>query len=342
MGGADPAAVDWTSRESIAFCLGACEHFTPGGNPGESPGEKVRHAQLSPWRSKTLPVRNGVLDILAGFDGPMSVRQVYYQLVTREVVANGVKGYNQVQRVVLRMRRLGEVPWNRIVDRSRVKLQRPGWDGIAQIMTRAAEQYRRSLWTTQPVVPMIACEKHALEGVFADACDIYGASLWVLGGGSSQSFLYDWAEEIRELNAQGKRVAIAYFGDHDPAGLDIGRACEAGLRAHGADDFTFQWLGLRFGDIERFGVPRLPVKELETRRKKYLERFGDVAAELDALPPAELRSRILGFIEGHADMAEIERMRAVEAAERQTLAHVVNAWATNGNPGAASSGTETA
>jgi hypothetical protein len=288
---------------------------------------KVGHASLSPWRGKSLPVRDAVLQALADFDGSMSVRQLYYQVVTQGAVSNCEESYAKVQRIVLRMRRLGEIPWGRIVDRGRTRYQASCWGGIGDIMEAVASQYRRDLWVDQPTIPMIGLEKHALEGVFQEAVDDYAVSLWTLGGTSSASFLFDWSEEIQRLNAKGKCVVIAYFGDHDPAGLDIARAARDGLVEHGAHGFAFLWEGLHLADLDTFNVPALRVKRTDKRSARYLETHGDRCAELDALPPAELRRRIHGFIEGHVDHDALDRVRRVEAEEKATLTAYAKGWA---------------
>jgi hypothetical protein len=173
---------------------------------------------------------------------------------------------------------------------------------------------------------MIGLEKHALEGVFQDAVDDYAVSLWTLGGASSETFLLEWSEEIQRLNAIGKRVVIAYFGDHDPAGLDIARAARDGLQRLGARGFKFRWEGLHLSDLDEFNIAPLPAKRTDRRSPKYLATYGDRCAELDALPPVELRRRIHKFIEAHVDHDALDRVRLVEAEEKATLTSYAMGW----------------
>ena len=270
------------------------------------------------WRTATLPLRQVVLDVLAGFDGSMSTRQVYYQVVSHAGLPNCQKSYLRVARLVLQMRRAGDIPYGRIVDRGRAVHRLPGWDGAVDFMRSVAPQYRRDIWTDQPAVAMVACEKAALEGVFTEQVDEYGASLWTCRGFPSESFLYDWSQTIEAYSDNGQTVVIGYFGDLDPSGLAIADHAESTLRGFGAD-FEFIRLGLLPSDIETYSIPALPLKKSDTRSRSYRKRYGDIAAELDALPPNVLRKRIADFIEVHIDADRLERMRVAEAAEQASI-----------------------
>ncbi len=289
-------------------------------------------AQLRPTirrgpRAATVVLQSVVLDVLATFDGSMSTRQVYYQCVSRGAVPNNVASYDRVQRLIVTMRREGLIPYDRIVDRTRAKHQRPGWEGTQSILESCAIQYRRNRWTDQDVVVMVACEKQALEGIFAEAVDEYGASLWVLRGFMSLSFAFDWAEEIKHQLNEGKHVEIVYFGDHDPSGLAIEAKAKEQLEELGA---VFGWSrgGLLWEDFTPFNLVNIPVKPSDTRARAYMKLFGNRAAELDALPPDELRRRIRHEIERYIDVDSWERLETIENAERESIDLVVKNWDT--------------
>lgn len=275
---------------------------------------------------KTIALRAEILEVLAGFDGAMSSRQVAYQLVGRQVIENTEKEKERVGRVIVDMRKEGLIPYSRIVDRTRSMHQRAAWNGVTEIMEAAASQYRRNLWADQPVIPMIACEKRALEGVFSNVVDEYGVSLWTFGGFNSLSFDYEWSAAIREITQTGKRVEIAYFGDHDPSGVSIENTSFERL----GDEFgaAFEWCryGLNPEDFDAFNLARIPVKPTDTRAKAFLSKFGDHAAELDALPPAELERRIREAIENYIDVDRWEALKKTETAERESLDLVIGNW----------------
>jgi hypothetical protein len=187
-------------------------------------------------------------------DLPMSSRQVFYQCLGHPGV-----NYGLICRTLVNMRRDGSVPYTRIVDRTRRKHQRASWDSAKELLDACARQFRRDLWADQDTIPMVGCEKQALEGIFAGVCDEFGAQLWIIRGFSSESFDYEWSEEIKELTAAGKRVCIGYFGDHDPSGHYIEQASIRKLRGFGAN---VEWtrIGLLPTDPDESGLTKLPVK----------------------------------------------------------------------------------
>jgi hypothetical protein len=272
-----------------------------------------------------------ILDVLGFFNGSMSTRQVYYQCVSRGAVPNSESGYDRIQRILVNMRRDGVVPYDRIVDRTRAKHQLAGWDGAQAIVDAGARQYRRNLWAEQDTIVMIACEKQALEGIFAEAVDEYGASLWTVHGFTSLSFAYEWAEEIKAHTSKGKNVVVAYFGDHDPSGLCLEQKIIDELLGHGAE-FDWRREGLLWEDFEKFDLINIPLKLGNTKKKGdsralgYLEKYGNKAAELDALPPDELRRRIAGVITEYIDVDPWNRLADTAAVERESLAMVAKHW----------------
>lgn len=274
---------------------------------------------------KTVALAGTILDIFETFEGSMSTRQVFYQCVSRGAVPYNPKEATRVQRLVVEMRRDGQIPYDRVVDRTRGKHQRPGWDGVEELLDAGAAQYRRDLWIDQKTIVMVACEKQALEGIFAEVVDEYGASLWTLRGYASVSFAFEWATEIKRLNRRGKRVVIAYFGDHDPTGIDIERSTQDEMRGHGAE-FEWQRRGLLETDFERYDLVNLGVKKTDTRSRKYLERYGNRAAELDALRPDVLRARIETAISAHIDTDAWDRLERTEATERESLKLIAGNW----------------
>jgi hypothetical protein len=287
--------------------------------------EKSGPASFSHRRRKTVALADVIVEVFAAFDGSMSTRQVFYQCVSRAAIENIPRNYDRVQRLLVDMRRSGEIPFDRVVDRTRSKHHWEGWDSLEEVLEQNAVQYRRDPWRDQRTVVMVACEKQALEGIFAEEVDNYGTSLWVTRGYPSEAYLFEWADEIMDHNRRGQFVVVPYFGDHDPSGLDIERAIVDGLRRFGAGKgFHLERHGLRFTDIARFDIPRLDVKPKAQGAKAYVERYGNVAAELDALPPAELRARINDAIRDHIhNVAQWNAIRAAERAERESLHMIV-------------------
>ena len=268
--------------------------------------------------ARTKALRAVVLKVLAEIEGSLTSRQAFYQAVSRGAVENNKAECRRVGRLVVAMRRDGSVPYERIVDRTRSKHLRPSWAGLEDILVAGASQLRLDYWRDATTFPMVACEKQALEGIFAEAVDEWGASLWVIRGFNSESFEYEWAEDIKEITATGRDVAIYYFGDWDPAGLAIEANSKRKLEGFGAR-FTWERAGLLQQDMAAFDLVPIPVKRTDPNAKRFLSQFEDRGAELDALHPDELRRRIAEVIEQHVDAERWRRVQRDEQLQRGTL-----------------------
>jgi len=293
---------------------------------------------------RTIETRGFISNVLNEYaPEPMSSRQVAYQLVGRKtaagdpVIENNEAEKERVGRIIVAMRRDGTIPQDRIVDHTRSIYRRPSWHGVADILRAAAEQYRRDLWTDQATIPIVALEKRALEGVFSRIVDEYGVRLVTFGGFNSYSADYEWSEEIKAITSAGKRVEVLYFGDHDPSGICIEDTSLGRLEDEFGADVGWERLALLPRDLDAYGLARIPVKtEARARRigkrrgdsraKDFLSKFGDNAAELDALPPDELARRIREGIERYVDNAKWDALKRVETAERESLGLVLDNW----------------
>ncbi len=124
---------------------------------------------------KATTIRQCVLELTTVFT-TMTVRQVFYQLVSLRVVPkteNG--GYRPVQEQVLKMRREGVLPWSFIADRTRWMRKPDSYDSVDDAIVSMHRTYRRNLWPDQNVRIEVWLEKDALARVVApmtSACDI--------------------------------------------------------------------------------------------------------------------------------------------------------------------------
>jgi hypothetical protein len=267
-------------------------------------------------RAEVGAIRQALYDTLAG-DNPMTVRQVFYQLVSRGVIAKTEAEYKAtVVRLLGLMRRDGDISFGWIADNTRWMRKPRTYSSVEQALRRTAEAYRRSLWDNQDVYVEVWLEKDALAGVLYQVTEEWDVPLMVTRGYPSLSYLYEAAEAI---GAKGKPACLYYFGDYDPSGLDITRAVEQGLRefAPGAD-ITFARVAVTAAQIENMGLPTRPTKTTDSRSKG----FQGESVEVDAIPPASLRDLVSGCITRHIDDYALGVTQVAEDSEREILTRV--------------------
>lgn len=247
---------------------------------------------------------------------PMTVRQVYYALVSMGAIHKTEAAYNRVCYHLLKLRRLGVVPYEFIADNTRWMRKPNTYQGLDQFLEITKQAYRRMLWADQDVYLEVWIEKDALAGVFYDVTGPWDVPLMVTRGYPSESFLYEAAEALK---GHDKPTHIYYFGDYDPSGQNIAETTAEKLRGFGAI-FTFHNYAVTPAQIREMNLPTRPTKRSDSRSKDW--NGGSV--ELDAIPPKKLRVMVKGVITGWIDPEIYQRTREAEALERETLSQVID------------------
>ena len=109
-------------------------------------------------------IRDEIVAVLE-VDNPMTVRQVFYQLVVRGVIDKSEQAYHGVViRLLTEMRMSGEISFSWIVDESRRTRDTQTHDNITDALNDTARFYRRSALRQSDVYIEIWSEKEALSG----------------------------------------------------------------------------------------------------------------------------------------------------------------------------------
>ncbi len=264
--------------------------------------------------AKTVAIEKELTAILAHHN-PMTVRQAYYQLVSRQVIENTRSQYQAVSSILVSMRQEGSIPWGWIEDRLRRPRNVPMWADLADFAETAVRSYRRDVWRDQERLVELWVEKDALSGIFEDEAESYGVTVNVGRG-------YDGWSSIRNAaaryNDQDRPVSVLYFGDFDPSGEDMFRSLGERLAFFSTSPELVK-IALVPEDIETYNLPPDFTKATDTRQAGFVARHGDVAVELDALPVDVLRLRIRESVEQRMDLGALEATRELEEEEREHI-----------------------
>jgi hypothetical protein len=258
-------------------------------------------------------IRDAIQDILSE-DNPQTVRQVFYALTVRGVIAKAEIEYQRtVIRLLGQMREAGEIPFAWITDNTRLMRKPATFTGLESCLRSTAKFYRRNLWASMPVYVEVWVEKDALSGVLFEETEVYDVPLMTARGYSSLSFLHSAAEAIQD---KGKPAYIYHFGDLDPSGVDAARDIETKLRRYApVAEIHFERPAVTRAQADEWNLPTRPTKQTDTRAKK----FQGTSVELDAIPARRLRELVRECIERHVDHQQLELLRTAEASEREML-----------------------
>ncbi len=258
-------------------------------------------------------IKTEIYEVLAD-ENPMTVRQVFYRLVSLGVIDKTEAEYKTtVCRLLTDMRRNGELSYRWIADNTRWMRKPATYSNLEQAVQETAQFYRRCLWDDQDVYVEIWLEKDALSGVLYPITAQYDVPLMVTRGYPSLSFLHSAAEGILY---EDKPTFLYYVGDHDPSGVHIPQKVEADLREMAAGvEIHFERIAVNVDQIEAWNLPTRPTKKTDTRSKT----FKGASVEADAIPPADLRALVDEVITQHIDKWVLTTTKVAERSERELL-----------------------
>jgi hypothetical protein len=265
-----------------------------------------------------------------GFD--LTLRQLYYQFVSRGLIPNRQSEYKRLGDLVNEGRLAGLIDWERIVDRTRFLRSLAHWDDPAEIVRASAEQFRHDKWAKQPTRPEVWIEKDALVGVIEGVCEGLDVAYFAARGYNSSSAQWAAAQRIEGYLDADQDVTIFHLGDHDPSGIDMSRdltdRLELFLEGDGYDlqRVNVVRVALNFDQVQQYNPPPNPVKETDSRHTGYRAAHGDDCWELDALEPTVIADLIREAIEGLQEPELWDEAIEAEETARGELQSVARQW----------------
>lgn len=258
-----------------------------------------------------------------GFD--LTLRQLYYQFVARDIIPNKQSEYKKLGEVLLEGRMAGLVDWLAIIDRTRNLADLSHWNDPAQIVEAVANQFRTDLWASQPNRVEVWVEKDAAIGVVMGVCQQLDVPYFSCRGYTSVSEVWAAARRLKKHANNGQEPIILHFGDHDPSGIDMTRDITDRLATFGMP-LDVRRLALNMDQVEEYQPPPNPAKDTDSRHKGYLQMYGDESWELDALEPAVLAQLIRREVASLIDTEKWAEAKKEQATGRAQLKAVSDQW----------------
>ncbi len=278
--------------------------------------EKFKELQLSKANQDKLLLINGIISEYQEGGYRLTLRQLYYQLVSRDIIPNEPSEYGKLSRVLKEGRMAGVVDWDAIEDRLRVPSSPPSWNTPREALDMLARIYQRPRMEDQETYLEVWVEKDALSGVLSRVTRRYHIPIMVNRGYSSVTAMHDAWERFDAFD----QVKVIYLGDYDPSGLDMIRDIRDRITEFGKH-FYFEVLpvALTWEQIEEYVPPPNPAKLSDPRAKDFIAMYGSQSWEVDALRPEVLDALLDEAIRDNIDTDLYDATLNQEGAERQIL-----------------------
>jgi hypothetical protein len=309
------------------------------------------------WESTMALVRKAQDHIVE--EGPMDVRHLHYLLVSDHIVIgekeqvdaegehmvdedgeplppltlyyeNTVEHYGSLTSKIAEARLRGDIGLNDIRDDLREAITYNAWDSPEDFWTHVTPAFKLDMWREQKEIVEIWTEKNSVVGVIKDTCEEYRVPIRPLRGQSSLSFVWESAKALSDVE---KPLYIYYLGDHDASGYGIEKSMCERLVALLLDRCNWKprdvierlhWkrIGFLHEDFDNHDIEALDANDKADNvlHDWFVEMFPDCkAAELEALPPRELRERVVTAIDKHRNKKVWKKWLAKEEDGRKAL-----------------------
>lgn len=258
----------------------------------------------------------------------LTLRQLYYQFVSRGFLPNKQKEYKRLGYVLNLARLAGYIDWDTVEDRIRVLKSRSHWSDASGIIDSSRDWFAMDLWEGQKYRAEVWIEKDALAGVAERVCTKWDVPLLVCRGYTSQSAMYEAGERFKAHLDDGKGYIprIIYLGDHDPSGIQMGEDIAKRMEMFTGIEGVVTRAALNMEQIQKYNPPPNPAKETDSRFQQYVDRFGGECWELDALHPKVIASTIEKHILKLCDVEMWNERHEEQERQRTDLTLAADRW----------------
>lgn len=244
------------------------------------------------FRASTIRRINEVEEILDEYQSQgysVSLRQLYYVMVSRGTIQNKQTEYDNLGVLIVKAKEAGYIDWNIIEDRTRWMRRPSTWDSPADIIDSALASFAIDLWVGQTYRVVVAVEKDALVDVVGRPASALQVPYMSTRGYASSVAVHN---DLKAYIMRNKRIhdavtVIVHIADHDPSGIDMSRDIEDRLYRYDTPDhyYKFVRLALNFDQVKAYNPPPNPAKMTDPRALNYIEEHGKISWEADALTP---------------------------------------------------------
>lgn len=294
---------------------------------------KIQYKFWAPIQA-TMTTLNHANEIIEDYQARgfgLTLRQLYYQLVARDLLANTDEAYERLGRILTKAREAGLVDWEAIEDRTRRRKSLSTWRDPEDVINQARRNYRIDKWKNQKYQVFVWVEKEALAGVIEKACLTNGVQVSYLScrGYMSASTIWEEARTLkRYLDIHKQTPVVLHLADHDPSGLDMTRDNIDRLSLYSElsteYEFIYKRIALNKDQIEKYKPPPNPAKISDSRSAEYIRNNGSSSWELDALDPDILIELIQDEISNYRDDKAWAEMVDQENSDKERLSEMLD------------------
>ncbi|MCY4058854.1 MAG: hypothetical protein OXG44_12710 [Gammaproteobacteria bacterium] len=229
-----------------------------------------------------------------------TLRQIYYQMVRSNQIANSERSYKNLGNALNQARWAGMIDIYALDDLGREAVRQISWRDPTHALEWVSKIYRTDWWRDSDTRPEIWCEKQALSSVLDPVARRNGVYYLACKGFVSLPAIAQAAERAEgHRSFGGASLRVLYLGDHDPSGIVMNGDIERRVELL-TDKIEIVRIAMTRDQVDEFDCPPQPAKLTDSRARDYVGRHGYESWELDAIQPSDLDALVQWWID---DMA---------------------------------------
>jgi len=257
----------------------------------------------------------------------LTVRQLYYQFVSKDLLENNEKNYKMLISTITKARLAGLISWHAIEDRNRGAVTYRSEESEENVLSGIEYGLSYDHWARQEHYVEVWVEKDALSSVIEKPCGKYGVPYLACKGYLSASEMWRAGQRFEKAIEDGKKCVIIHLGDHDPSGLDMTRDNQERMNLFTQNmGVDLRRIALNIDQIEQYAPPPNPAKVTDSRSVDYIKQYGNKSWELDALEPKVIDALITKEIKGMIDQDRWDMVTEMQTEGRQYLEALGDNW----------------
>jgi hypothetical protein len=242
---------------------------------------------------------------------PTSCRFLFYELVTRKVIAKGgkLRPDQVVIKALVDLREQGLIPWEHIVDETREVMDFTGSETVADDLMLYLHSARLDPWEGNP--PLILTESRSLAGVLRRLCSRYRCRI-ASTNGQVGGFL---RTKVAPLLVPDARVG--YLGDYDLCGGMIEDNTRRVLESE-VGELDWRRLALTKDQVAEYDLPTITKSD-----RRFINGEGDhEAVETEALSQSLIVEIVRDWLDSLLPQP-LETIHASEEEQREALRRLI-------------------
>ena len=271
--------------------------------------------------------------LIEEYSGTITLRQMFYLLVNSGHAELNEASYRKIKNLMINARKFNRVPPTTFAEKN-ILIDEAIYNTADSYLKACASDYRIPRTFNQPNHIEVWVERQPHKVFINGLLSEYDIPVYVTGGYSSFSFVFEAAKRIEASAERRGSPRILYFSDLSPASINMFEShvseisTHLGLTREEADAIMLR-VGLDPEHLVKFDLPVLDTVPSTQKTTLFESKYSDILesigypklpiVELESLNPADFSDIVSNVLFSLTDQSVLEDVALIEDRNRKAL-----------------------